>query len=78
MTNNITMELVLIREHDLHDNTHDIIGIADSIENAERMIIDYYLDFEEISYTDVRDSSIEYEKILLVKSVLLIHQDPQF
>lgn len=72
------MELVLIREHDLRDNAHDIIGIADSVENAERMINDYYLDFEEISYTDVRDSSIEYEKILLVKSVLLIHQDPQF
>ena len=64
------MELILIREHDLHDGTHDIIGIADSVENEERMINGYYRDFEEILHNDVRDSSIEYEKTLLVKSVL--------
>ncbi len=61
--------VIVIHEIDFDDNSHSVIGIADSIVVAEKMIKDYYGEFNVISYIDVRDSSIEYEKILNVKSI---------
>lgn len=58
------MEILVIYEEDLKDNEVIVIGLADSIEMAEQLIKNYYGDFKEISKTDIRDSSLEYSKIL--------------
>lgn len=61
--------LLVIHEKDLEDNEKTVIGVADSVENAEEMIKKYYGEFEEISRNDIQDSGLEYSKVLEVKTV---------
>lgn len=62
------MKLIVIHEKDLDDKEQSVIGVADSIENAEKLISEYYGDYKEINYIDIRDSSLEYSKVLEVLS----------
>lgn len=61
--------VIVIHEKDLEDSDKIVIGVADSVENAEAVIEDYYGDFKEISYTDIRDSNLEYSKVLEVEGL---------
>ena len=59
--------LLVIHEKDLDDKEQIVIGVADSVENAEKIINEYYGEHKEISYKDIRDSNLEYSKVLEVK-----------
>ena len=63
------MEVIVIHEKDLEDRADTVIGVADSVDNAEILIEKYYGigQFEEISFRDIRDSSLEYSKVIEVK-----------
>lgn len=61
--------LLVIHEIDLTDDENSVIGIADSIDMAENMINEYYGGFKQIYYRDIRDSNLEYSKILEVEGV---------
>ena len=62
------MELLIIHEKDLEDGEGSVIGVADSVVNAERIIKEYYGDFTELSKREIRDSTLEYSKELRVES----------
>lgn len=59
--------LLVIHEKDLDDKEQIVIGVADSVENAEKIINEYYGEHKEINYKDIRDSNLEYSKVLEVK-----------
>lgn len=59
--------LLVIHEKDLDDNEQIVVGVADSVENAENIINEYYGEHKEISYKDISDSNLEYSKMLEVK-----------
>lgn len=59
--------ILVIHEKDLNDKEQIVIGVADSVKNAERIINEYYGEHKEISYNDIRDSNLEYSKVLEVK-----------
>ena len=52
--------VLVIHEKDLDDEDKIVVGVADSIENAEKVIKEYYGEFKEISYNDIRDSNLEF------------------
>lgn len=57
----------VIVEHDHKDNEHCNIGITDDLDLIPCMINEYYGGkFNEISFHDIRESGIEYTKILEV------------
>lgn len=60
------MNVIVIHEKDHEDKEESVIGVADSIENAEKIIEEYYGkgQYKEISFNDIRDSMLEYSKIL--------------
>jgi hypothetical protein len=59
--------VIVIHEKDLSDNESIVIGVADSVENAEKVIKEYYGEFKEIELTHEGDSNIEYIKVIEVK-----------
>lgn len=61
--------VLVIYEKDLEDNEVIVIGVVDSLENVEILIGEYYGKFKEVSYRDIRDSSLEYEKLLEVEGI---------
>jgi len=63
------MDVIVIYERDLEDMGDTVIGVSDSVDNAEILIEKYYGigQFEEISFRDIRDSSLEYSKVIEVK-----------
>jgi len=63
------MDVIVIHERDLEDREDTVIGVSDSVDNAEILIEKYYGigQFEEISFRDIRDSSLEYSKVIEVK-----------
>lgn len=66
-------DLLVIHEKDLSDNKQTVIGVADSVENAEKIINEYYGDFKELNCCvyDTPDSGIEYAKELEVKGAFV-------
>ena len=66
------MEILVIHEKDLTDYKEIVIGVADSVENAEKLIEEYYGkdEIKEISYRDIRDSNIQYIKVIEVPGIL--------
>jgi hypothetical protein len=52
--------ILVIHEKDLTDNEESIIGVADSKDNAEDMINQYYGKPKLLNVRDIRDSGIEY------------------
>lgn len=59
--------LLVIHEKDLDDKEQIVVGVSDSVENAEKIINEYYGEHKELSYNDIRDSNLEYSKVLEVK-----------
>lgn len=59
--------LIVIHETDLSDNEQIVIGVASSVEKANELILKYYGKFTEISYNDIRDSNLEYSKVIEVQ-----------
>ena len=51
--------LLVIHEKDLDDKEQIVVGVADSVENAEKIINEYYGEHKEISYIDICDSNLE-------------------
>lgn len=62
--NNIIYVLI---EQDLKDNEIIVIGVSDSVENANLVFHNYYGDFEVINYNDIRDSGLVWEKTIKVE-----------
>jgi hypothetical protein len=60
------MNLIVIHEKDHDDNEQIVIGVADSVKNAIELINDYYGDYIELSFNDVRDSGIECIKVIQI------------
>ena len=63
------MNLIVIQEKDHEDGEERIIGVADSVKNAEGIIEEHYGkgNYIEVAYRDIRDSTIEYIKIIEIK-----------
>ena len=59
--------LLVIHEKDLDDKEQIVVGVANSVENAEKIINEYYGEHKEISHNDIRESNLEYSKVLEVK-----------
>ena len=59
--------LLVIHEKEIDDKEQIVVGVADSVENAEKIINEYYGEHKEIRFNDIRDSNLEYSKILEVK-----------
>lgn len=60
-------DILVIHERDHEDGEHFVIGVADSVENAEKLLDEYYGGkFTVIKHTDVRDSGLECNKTLEV------------
>lgn len=59
--------LLVIHEKDLDNKEQIVVGVADSVKNAEKLINEYYGEYKEINYNDIRDSNLEYSKVLEVK-----------
>lgn len=59
----------VIHELDLEDKETDVIGVASSLEKVDELVSEYYGDdFVEISFQDIRDSTLEWSKVLEIKS----------
>ena len=58
------VQVYVLLEKDPEDGQTIVIGVSDSTWNADKLMSDYYKDFKVVEYTDVRDSSIEWIKII--------------
>lgn len=54
--------IYVLTERDPVDGNTIVIGVSDSLENADKMMSDYYKEFEVKRFKDVRDSGIEWYK----------------
>lgn len=61
--------LIVIQEIDLDDLEQIVIGVADSVENAEKLINEYYGEHNVVSCEDIRDGNIECLKTLEVNGI---------
>jgi hypothetical protein len=63
------MNLIVIHEKDHEDNEQIVIGVADSVKNAEIIIDEYYgkENYTEVSFNDIRDSRLEYSRVIEIK-----------
>ncbi len=61
-------DIIVIHERDLNDREDSVIGVADSVKNAELVIEKYYGigQFKEISFRAISDTSLEYSKVIEV------------
>jgi hypothetical protein len=59
------MEVIVIHEKD-HDNEEIVIGVADSVKNAERIIEKYYgkENYTEVAFNSIRENNLEYSKVI--------------
>ena len=64
------MIVYVIHVEDLHDKTKYVIGVAHTISSVDRMINEYYGPHDVVSFNDIRDSDIEFVKIIK------LHLDP--
>lgn len=56
--------VLVIHEKDLDDQEESVVGVATSIEEAEKLIDEYYGDYREISFRDIQAANLEYSKII--------------
>jgi hypothetical protein len=63
------MNLIVIHEKDHDDNEQIVIGVADSVKNAEIIIDEYYGkgNCTEVSFNDIRNGVVEYIKVVKSK-----------
>lgn len=72
------LQLVLvIHEHDYSDGEDSVIGVASSVEKAEEVISKYYGEglHRVISIQDIRDSNLEYSKLLEIKGISGVYEN---
>ena len=62
--------VLVIHERDLDDSEEAVIGVAESVEKAEFIISKYYGEYKQESFRDIRDSNLEYSKVISVESSL--------
>jgi hypothetical protein len=72
--NNIIYVLI---EQDLKDNETIVIGVADSVENAQKLMDEYYGLYKVINYKDIRDSQLEWQKTIEVGWEELLKMSPE-
>ena len=60
------MKVLVIHEYCHVFKEHSVIGLADSVDNAKKIIDKYYGAHEQTGFRDIRDSSIECEYQLSV------------
>lgn len=65
--NNIVYVLI---EQDLQDNETNVIGVADSVENAQKVMDRYYGTYELSNYRYIGNSQLEWEKTIEVDMFL--------
>lgn len=59
----------VIHELDLESRETDVIGVCSSLDSVNKLIDEYYGDsLKQISYTDIRDSTLEWSKVFEVES----------
>ena len=58
--------VIVIHEKDHEDNSRNVIGVASTVENAQKIIDTYYGDYKELQFIDIRDSNLEWSKRLEV------------
>jgi len=63
------MNILVIHELDYSDNETSVIGVADSVEKANKLIQEYYGEAEQISYTYYGIDNIEYDSVISVFDV---------
>jgi hypothetical protein len=64
--------LIVIQEKNLEDNEHTVIGVADSLDKANKIIKQYYGEYKIISYINnnpILYSKVEYSMILELKGI---------
>jgi hypothetical protein len=63
------MNLIVIHEKDHEDNEEIVIGVANSLVNAESIIEEYYGkdNYTEVSFNDIRDGNLECSKVIEIK-----------
>lgn len=59
---------LVIYQKDLNKENTTVIGIADTVTIAESMINEHFGSYKVISHRDIRDSSLEYSKVLKVEA----------
>ena len=57
-------QILVIHEKDLDDNERSVIGVSDSVDNALKVIKEYYGDYTEVRSRDMNVSNLEFEKLL--------------
>jgi len=58
------MNILVIHELDYSDNETSVIGVADSVEKANKLIQEYYGEFTQKHYTYFGIDNIEYDKVI--------------
>ncbi|MFA5638646.1 MAG: hypothetical protein WC961_07195 [Anaerovoracaceae bacterium] len=58
--------VIVIHELDHDDHEKCVIGVAESVEQAEAMIKEYYGDYKEVAHWDIREHNFHYVKTLEV------------
>ena len=61
------MVIFVLTEKDLADEEISVIGVADSVENAQKVMDKYYGEYKLLNYRDIRDSGIEWEKTIEIE-----------
>jgi hypothetical protein len=61
-------KVIVIHELDHDDDESSVVGVADSLDNAESIIDDFYGkgNYKEISFRDIRESNLQYSKVIEV------------
>ncbi len=72
--NNIIYVLI---EQDLKDNETIVIGVANSVQNVQKIMDEYYGVYKVIDYKDIRDSQLEWEKTIEVGWDELLKMNPE-
>lgn len=57
-------DVIVIHQKDLEDNHKGVIGVASNLDKADELIKEHFGEFQEISKDDIRDSTLEYSKII--------------
>tara|TARA_R110002167_G_C12332715_1_gene620319 strand:- start:68 stop:319 length:252 start_codon:yes stop_codon:yes gene_type:complete len=58
--------VIVIHERDHQDDENSVIGVATSPQEAQSIIEECYGEHTEISFRDIRDSGLEWSKVLSV------------
>jgi hypothetical protein len=66
--------VLVIHEKDLEDKDQSVIGVVDSLEEADKLINKYYGEHTVLKFKDIRDSNLEWEKTLEVEGVLTCYE----